>query len=630
MNRSLVLVFSLPSLKGKEWPLAPEGKTTLGRDRSNDIVVADASVSRFHCEFVWENGVCTVRDLGSRNGVRVNGEAVEKSSLKPGDVLQVGNVSAEVTFSRRKEGEEEREPEIVRVETLSKYRYHPDPTVEKFLLGHRGESAVTVISLPQFAWYGAVLAALFLLFNYDWLYFLSVVNLLVASFYIVTILYRLFTVICAVVKRKEVIVSEKETALLPEDSLPVYTVLLPLYREKEVTGKIIRAVEELEYPPEKLDVKILLEADDRETLDACLRKGLPPYCEIVVVPDVAPKTKPRACNHGLARARGKYLVVYDAEDRPEPDQLKKAVVAFDRHPEVSCFQCKLNYYNQHQNMLTRWFTVEYSAWFDLFLPGLHSQGAPIPLGGTSNHFRTDVLRAVGGWDPFNVTEDADLGIRLYKRGHRTRVLDSTTWEEANSRLANWIRQRSRWIKGYFQTHLVHMRRPFRTLAALGPHGLFSFLLTVGGMAFMMLLNPIYWLAAFLYGALLSWDVWQGKHLWDVLADKGRVVLWHGLFPVRENYHAWRMIFVSPEDSHFWSVVSVVFFCITGALLAANIVFIVINALAVTRRKLKGMAFAVLTSPVYWVLISIAAWKGFLQLFYKPFFWEKTIHGYTDE
>lgn len=235
---------------------------------------------------------------------------------------------------------------------------------------------------------------------------------------------------------------------------------MPLYREANVLPTLVDALKRLEYPPDRLDVKLLLEEDDEDTIRAAKSAALPNYIELVLVPASQPRTKPKACNYGLARARGEYVVIYDAEDIPEPDQLLKAVAVLRSSPaEVVCVQAKLSYYNAFQNVLTKWFTVEYATWFDLMLPGLFAARMPIPLGGTSNHFKTAVLQSMGAWDPFNVTEDADLGIRLYKAGYRTVIMNSTTYEEANADLVNWIRQRSRWIKGYIQTSLVHLRSP---------------------------------------------------------------------------------------------------------------------------------------------------------------------------
>ena len=183
-----------------------------------------------------------------------------------------------------------------------------------------------------------------------------------------------------------------------------------------------------------------------------------------VVPPSHPQTKPKACNFALRFARGEYLVVYDAEDRPEPDQLRKVVATFRRSPpNTACLQCRLNYYNVNENWLTRMFTLDYALWFDQMLPGLERLGMPIPLGGTSNHFRIDVLRELHAWDPFNVTEDADLGIRLGQKGYRVGIVDSTTFEEASCRAGQWMRQRSRWMKGYMQTLLVHTRRPLHLI-----------------------------------------------------------------------------------------------------------------------------------------------------------------------
>src|SRR5207247_7375152 len=212
-----------------------------------------------------------------------------------------------------------------------------------------------------------------------------------------------------------------------------------------------------------------------------------------------PRTKPKACNYGLTLARGDLLTIYDAEDRPDPLQLRRAAVAFRRLDDpVACLQARLSYHNANQNMITRWFTAEYLTWFGGLLPALVEQGAPVPLGGTSMHIRTDVLRMIGAWDPYNVTEDADLGLRLHRLGYRTHVLDSTTYEEATSDFVNWVKQRSRWYKGYMQTWLVHSRHPRRLWKELGPTGFLSFHLTIGATPLVPLINPIFWLLTLLW------------------------------------------------------------------------------------------------------------------------------------
>ncbi len=310
-------------------------------------------------------------------------------------------------------------------------------------------------------------AALLTAFILDWKIAFAALTFALCAFYGGVVALRMLSVLLALFKTSEHRVSRDEIAALRDEDLPIYTILVPMYREPEIAQKIARTVTHLDYPVDKLDVKLLLEEDDAPTRAkiAEVIDMLPKCVEVLVAPSVPkgqPRTKPRACNWGLEGARGKYLVIFDAEDRPEPDQLKKAVVVFrkleeEKKSSVVCLQAKLNYFNADQNWLTRFFTLEYTTWFDLFLPGLHIVHTPIPLGGTSNHFKTDVLKELGGWDSFNVTEDCDLGIRLARKGLSTEILDSTTWEEANSDVYNWYRQRSRWVKGYFQTHLVHTR-----------------------------------------------------------------------------------------------------------------------------------------------------------------------------
>ena len=311
----------------------------------------------------------------------------------------------------------------------------------------------------------------------------------------------------------------------------------------------------------------------------------PETVHFIVIPDGQPKTKPKACNVGLRFARGEFLVIYDAEDRPEPDQLKKAYIAFRRGgPQLACVQGALNYYNASENFLTRMFTLEYSFWFDYMLRGLVALKLPVPLGGTSNHFRTSVLRDLGGWDPFNVTEDADLGIRASALGYTVGVINSTTFEEANSATPNWIRQRSRWIKGYMQTALVHSRNPGHLVRVTGWRGAGGFALLIAGTPITFLMAPVLWLIA---GVMLVFTA-SGS---DVFPPP---VLALGLF---------NLIF-------------------------GNTVAVYLSMLAVYRRHQFGLIGWALLTPLYWVLHSIAAYKALWQLIFKPFYWEKTDHGLT--
>jgi len=375
-----------------------------------------------------------------------------------------------------------------------------------------------------------------------------------------------------------------EARALRTEELPVFTVLVPMFREAAMLPRLADALRNLDYPLGKLDIKIVLEAGDFETIKAARQLGLEGVFEIIIVPASEPQTKPKACNFALRFARGEYLVIYDAEDRPEPDQLRKVVATFRRSPpNTACLQCRLSYYNASENWLTRMFTLDYALWFDQVLPGLERLGMPIPLGGTSNHFRTDILRELHAWDPFNVTEDADLGIRIGQKGYRVGVVDSTTFEEASCLTRQWIRQRSRWIKGYMQTLLVHTRRPLHFLRTAGPLGFLGFVFFIGGTVLAGLLNPIFWLF----------------------------------------YVIWLAATAASFDPIFPE--SLLFLCLFN-LLAGNGAFTYLIMLAPIRRGWLELIPFSFTLFGYWVLISIAAYRGLWQLIRNPFFWEKTQHG----
>jgi len=367
---------------------------------------------------------------------------------------------------------------------------------------------------------------------------------------------------------------------------PRYTILCPLFREVAVVPQFVAAMAAMSYPQDRLQILFLTEEIDDETRASLRSMGLPANFQIVTVPRGQPQTKPRACNYGLMQATGDYVVIYDAEDIPDPLQLKKAVLTFANHESnMACVQAKLNYYNSTQNVLTRLFTIEYSIWFDFIMPGLQATRIALPLGGTSNHFRASILRKLGAWDPFNVTEDCDLGLRLVQHQMHTVILDSTTMEEANSDLGNWVRQRSRWIKGYMQTYLVHMRRPFAATRREHLSELLSLQYIISS-ATVFFVNPLMWAMLVIY-----------------LLFRGQVeVLYHLLYPTPVLY--------------------------TGmiCLVFGNFLNLFIAMLACAKRQQYTLIPWAIMLPVYWVMLSVAALLAFTQLIFKPHYWEKTRHG----
>jgi len=448
------------------------------------------------------------------------------------------------------------------------------------------ESAARVFTPLQWIAFVAALTVVFCGLVFYPLPTLTVLFSLVNLAYFVNVFFKFVISLWGARIEKENITFEGDFENLKDSELPVYTILLPLHREPlSMIEQLVEGIRELDYPSEKLDVLFLIEENDRETLENC-KKSRPPYnVRFILVPEGAPKTKPRACNFGLFFARGEFLTIYDAEDVPEKDQLKKAVAAFRKAPpEFICFQAALNFYNRDQNLLTRLFTLEYSYWFDYLLPGLFVLRLPIPLGGTSNHFKTQALLELGGWDPFNVTEDADLGMRVSYRGFRVGIINSTTFEEANSKLRNWIRQRSRWLKGYLQTFLVHNRNPWRVLRSSGFGGWFTLQFFIGG-------TPL--------GQALSVPLW------------GIFLVW--LFLTR----AFNFSFL-PDYIMLIGIVN---------LLLGNFLGIYLSMLAVFRRGFYRLLPFALLNLFYWFLVGVAAWKGIFQLFSRPFFWEKTVHGF---
>ena len=372
----------------------------------------------------------------------------------------------------------------------------------------------------------------------------------------------------------------------PDWLLPVYSVLVPLLDEASVLPALVQSLSALDYPRAKLEIFLVFEAADTVTQAAVLDLALPGNFRTLVVPEQGPRTKPKALNYALQFARGDFVVVYDAEDRPQSDQLRRAWKMFrGAPPGLGCLQAQLNIYNPWDSWLTRQFTIEYSALFDAILPALEHLHLPVPLGGTSNHLPRAVLIEVGGWDPHNVTEDADLGIRLARHGYHTRVLASTTWEEAPPRYRTWRNQRTRWLKGWMQTYLVHTRELRRLHRDLGLPASIGFHALMGGLIVSALVHPLFYL-------LLAAYWLSGELLAQAETTLGTVM---------------------------WTIA-----CINLAL--GYMVSILISVVSVWRRGRRGLAMFALLLPFYWLLISLAAYRAVYQFVRAPYLWEKTEHG----
>ena len=381
---------------------------------------------------------------------------------------------------------------------------------------------------------------------------------------------------------------QKKMQRLPDRQLPVYTVIAALYREAKSVGPMMQAIDAFDYPREKLQVILALEPNDLATRAAIARLGPMPHVQVLIAPATGPQTKPKALNCALPFARGSFTAVFDAEDRPDPGQLRAALDAFRSHDaDVACAQASLCIDNDEDSWLSRTFAAEYAGQFDVFLPGLAAMRMPLPLGGSSNHFRTAVLREVGGWDAYNVTEDADLGFRLARLGYRSVTFDSTTNEEAPIRFKAWLRQRSRWMKGWMQTWSVHMREPRRLWREAGPRGFLTLNIIVGGNVLTALAYPILVIE---FAAYLMTGVTGSTSGWFFTGS---------LAP----------LYIATVAAGFLSTV-------------------VIALMGLARRgKLRAGSVLALT-PIYWACLSIAAWRALWQLWRDPYRWEKTEHGLT--
>jgi cellulose synthase/poly-beta-1,6-N-acetylglucosamine synthase-like glycosyltransferase len=369
------------------------------------------------------------------------------------------------------------------------------------------------------------------------------------------------------------------TTPLTDEALPSYTIIAPLYREAAVAAELVANLARLDYPRDRLQVLIVLELRDHETQAAFGALDLPAGFQVLIAPPGSPRTKPRACNIALERARGEFVVIYDAEDAPHPGQLREAAARFARADanvagaDLACLQAPLRI-EPDPRFLPDQFALEYAVLFEVFLPALARWGLPFPLGGTSNHFRASALRAVGGWDPYNVTEDADIGFRLAAQGHRLDVLARPTLETAPTALPVWTAQRARWIKGHLQTLAVHSRGP----AARNPRGAAALLLTLA--------LPV-----------------MSSHV------HGPMILWLFLQALGAGLHL-----CSPTPAMDWMLVFFGWTCVAIA-----------GAEAQRRAGHRQRPLPLLGAIGYWPLQSLAAAKALWQFVFAPYHWDKTPH-----
>jgi cellulose synthase/poly-beta-1,6-N-acetylglucosamine synthase-like glycosyltransferase len=369
--------------------------------------------------------------------------------------------------------------------------------------------------------------------------------------------------------------------------LPTVSVMVALFKEGDIAPRLIRRLDRLDYPRDLLDILLVVEEEDHLTRNALKSVDLPPWIRVIVVPDGPLKTKPRALNFGLDLCRGSIIGVYDAEDAPEPAQIRKVVDRFyQRGADVACLQGMLDFYNPKTNWLSRCFTMEYAAWFRIILPGLQKLGLAIPLGGTTLFFRRAALEELGGWDAHNVTEDADLGMRLARHGYRAEILDTVTEEEANCRALPWVRQRSRWLKGYMMTWAVHMRDPALLWRQLGPRKFFGFQILFLCTLSQFLLAPI------------LWSFW--------------------LVPLGVPH---------PIAAALPPVIMV---GLMGLYLLTEVINLTVNIMGLRRTKHTFNLLWVPSLHFYFPLGALASYKAAWEMVTKPFYWDKTSHGHFDQ
>jgi len=466
---------------------------------------------------------------------------------------------------------------------MAKRDMHLADSIGGLSKNHPDISASRIITIRQVVAIVASIFVMVLLLSFSPALSMLAIHLVASTFYLFVTIMRAAMIIPGVqlIEEAPIPVSKSRVG---DRELPIYTVMVALYKEAGQIDELVDALCAIDWPADRLQILLICEQDDPDTIEKCRSRSDDERIQTIICPVAQPRTKPKALNFALPLAKGEFLVLYDAEDRPHPDQLREAHAKFRRQNEFACLQAPLLIHNDHQSWFTRLFAIEYTTLFCLILPVLEHWNAPIPLGGTSNHFRTSVLQKIGAWDPYNVTEDADLGIRLARFGYRCGTIRLPTMEEAPPVFDVWFKQRTRWIKGWIQTFLVHMRHPIKLTRELGLRKMLLMQLVVTAIVLSVLIHPFFIASTIYYGFMLS-----------------RGMGWDGVTAL---------------------ILGIDVFNLVGGY--TTYIAIVLVTLDVKNRQY--LRRWVIWVPLYWLLISAAGWRALFQLFHKPFLWEKTRHG----
>lgn len=381
---------------------------------------------------------------------------------------------------------------------------------------------------------------------------------------------------------------KKDNLQISDEDLPIYTIILPVRDEEySILKNLLDSINNLDYPKDKFDIKFVVDEEDIKTIEAGKELLKKFNFDLIIVPDYRIKSKPLSCNYALKFIKGEYITIYDAEDRPEKYQLKKAIQKFkELGNDYVCLQASLHFYNKYKNFLTYCFSIEYSMWFDFTIRSIDKFGSFFPLGGTSNHFKAKKLLELGKWDGFNVTEDAELGVRIARAGYKVSYLNSITEEECPITIHAWIKQRTRWIKGFMQTFCEYMffKKPICIKSTIN-------------------FKPIRKLKFF---DIITFNLFIMMSFFFFIT---MMVIFLNL-DIATNIKDFKLLIIMSYINIF------------SFLIMTYMSFIII----IVKNKIKFNVFYLILFPFYWILHYIAGVRACYYLIVKPFYWAKTKHG----